>query len=123
MVNARSRELADAAAHILRDHVRSSPLFAHDLAGWLLAAGFYHSLPPPDPLEIILLGDPRFTQTEDGKFALATKWEWIREREPDVIISFGLADNRDAIAVERFAHNLDEASTTDNDAANGSGHR
>src|SRR5690348_14556224 len=45
----------------------------------------------------------------------------IREREPDVIICFGLADNRQVISVERFAHNLDEASTTDNDAANGSG--
>jgi pyroglutamyl-peptidase len=47
--------------------------------------------------------------------------EAIRDREPDVIICFGLADNRDKVSVERFAHNLDEASTTDNDAANGSG--
>lgn len=45
----------------------------------------------------------------------------IEERRPDVIICFGLADDREAISVERFAHNLDEASTTDNDAANGSG--
>ena len=45
----------------------------------------------------------------------------IREREPAVIICFGLADNRDTVSVERFAHNLDEASTTDNDAASGSG--
>jgi pyroglutamyl-peptidase len=47
--------------------------------------------------------------------------EAIRERKPDVVLCFGLADNREAISVERFAHNLDEASTTDNDAANGSG--
>jgi pyroglutamyl-peptidase len=45
----------------------------------------------------------------------------IKERDPDAIICFGLADDREAISVERFAHNLDEASTTDNDAANGSG--
>jgi pyroglutamyl-peptidase len=32
-----------------------------------------------------------------------------------------LADDRDAISVERFAHNLDEAATTDNDDAAGSG--
>lgn len=45
----------------------------------------------------------------------------LDERKPDVAICFGLADNRDAITPERFAHNLDEAATTDNDAANGSG--
>jgi pyroglutamyl-peptidase len=53
--------------------------------------------------------------------AAETLREAIRERDPDVIICFGLADDREAISVERFAHNLDEASTTDNDAANGSG--
>lgn len=46
--------------------------------------------------------------------------EAIREREPEVVVCFGLADDRE-LTVERFAHNLDEASTTDNDAANGSG--
>ena len=30
--------------------------------------------------------------------------------EPDVVICFGQADGRTAISVERFAHNLDEAS-------------
>jgi pyroglutamyl-peptidase len=41
--------------------------------------------------------------------------------EPDVVICFGQADGRTGISVERFAHNLDEARTTDNDAASGSG--
>jgi len=45
----------------------------------------------------------------------------IREAKPDVVICFGQADGRTGISVERFAHNLDEASTTDNDAAPGSG--
>lgn len=45
----------------------------------------------------------------------------IDEREPDVVLCFGLAETRTAVAVERFAHNLDEASTVDNDAAAGSG--
>jgi len=47
--------------------------------------------------------------------------EAIRERKPDVVLCFGLADNREAISIERFAHNLDEASTTDNDESSGSG--
>lgn len=45
----------------------------------------------------------------------------IAETEPDVVICFGQADGRSGISVERFAHNLDEATTTDNDAAAGSG--
>jgi len=45
----------------------------------------------------------------------------IDEHDPDVVICFGLADDRTAITIERFAHNLDEATTTDNDAAPGSG--
>jgi pyroglutamyl-peptidase len=47
--------------------------------------------------------------------------EAIREHEPDVVICFGLADDRELITVERFAHNLDEAMTLDNDDAPGSG--
>ena len=53
--------------------------------------------------------------------AAAALREAIRERDPDVVLCFGLADNREAISIERFAHNLDEASTTDNEAAAGSG--
>jgi pyroglutamyl-peptidase len=45
----------------------------------------------------------------------------IDEARPDVVVCFGLADNRTAISMERFAHNLDEAATTDNDEAAGSG--
>ena len=45
----------------------------------------------------------------------------IAETEPDAVVAFGLADDRRAISIERFAHNLDEASTTDNDDAAGSG--
>jgi pyroglutamyl-peptidase len=45
----------------------------------------------------------------------------IDDADPDVVLCFGLADNRTKVSVERFAHNLDEASTTDNDAAPGSG--
>jgi pyroglutamyl-peptidase len=45
----------------------------------------------------------------------------VREAEPDVVICFGQADGRTGISIERFAHNLDEATTTDNDTAAGSG--
>ncbi len=45
----------------------------------------------------------------------------VREAEPDVVVCFGQADGRTGISVERLAHNLDEATTTDNDAAPGSG--
>ena len=45
----------------------------------------------------------------------------IAGHEPDVVIAFGQADGRTGISVERFAHNLDEATTTDNDEAPGSG--
>jgi pyroglutamyl-peptidase len=45
----------------------------------------------------------------------------VRDAAPDVVICFGQADGRAQISVERFAHNLDEASTTDNDEAPGTG--
>ena len=45
----------------------------------------------------------------------------VGERLPDLVVCFGLAVDRTAITVERYAHNLDEASTTDNDGAAGSG--
>lgn len=45
----------------------------------------------------------------------------VRESEPDVVICFGQADGRPGISVERFAHNLDEAETADNDGAPASG--
>ena len=45
----------------------------------------------------------------------------IDEREPDVVVCFGLAQKRTAITPERFAHNLDEAGTTDNEASPGTG--
>jgi pyroglutamyl-peptidase len=45
----------------------------------------------------------------------------VREAEPDVVLCFGQADGRTGISIERFAHNLDEATTTDNDTAPGSG--
>jgi pyroglutamyl-peptidase len=45
----------------------------------------------------------------------------IGNAAPDVVICFGQADGRTGITVERFAHNLDEASTADNDAAPASG--
>lgn len=45
----------------------------------------------------------------------------IGERSPDVVLCFGLAHERTAITPERFAHNLDEASTTDNESTAGSG--
>jgi pyroglutamyl-peptidase len=45
----------------------------------------------------------------------------VRETEPDIVICFGQADGRTGISIERFAHNLDEATTTDNDTAAGSG--
>jgi len=45
----------------------------------------------------------------------------IADHEPDVVIAFGLAHDRKAISVERWAHNLDEATTVDNDGTPGSG--
>jgi pyroglutamyl-peptidase len=45
----------------------------------------------------------------------------VTETSPDAVICFGQADGRAGISVERFAHNHDEASTTDNDEAPGSG--
>jgi pyroglutamyl-peptidase len=45
----------------------------------------------------------------------------VREHEPEVVICFGQANGRSHISIERFAHNLDEATTTDNDEAPGSG--
>jgi pyroglutamyl-peptidase len=45
----------------------------------------------------------------------------VRRTDPDVVICFGQAETREEISVERFAHNLDEASTSDNDEASGSG--
>lgn len=45
----------------------------------------------------------------------------IEERRPDLVICFGLAHERTAISVERWAHNFDEATTVDNDGAAGSG--
>lgn len=47
--------------------------------------------------------------------------EAVRAHEPETVVCFGQADGRTGISVERFAHNLDEAATTDNDAAGGSG--
>jgi pyroglutamyl-peptidase len=45
----------------------------------------------------------------------------LDERDPDIVVAFGLADDREAITPERFAHNLDEADTVDNDDVAGSG--
>jgi pyroglutamyl-peptidase len=45
----------------------------------------------------------------------------IRDAEPEVVICFGQADGRTGISIERFAHNLDDGATTDNDEAQGSG--
>ncbi|MDX6480409.1 MAG: pyroglutamyl-peptidase [Gaiellaceae bacterium] len=45
----------------------------------------------------------------------------IDEREPELVVCFGLADGDRAISVERFAHNLDEADAVDNEGAGGSG--
>ena len=53
--------------------------------------------------------------------AAARLREAIDETDPELVVCFGLAETRAKISVERFAHNLDEASTTDNDAAAGSG--
>jgi pyroglutamyl-peptidase len=45
----------------------------------------------------------------------------IAERAPELVVCFGLAAGGTTIAVERFAHNLDEADVTDNEGAGGSG--
>ena len=46
----------------------------------------------------------------------------IDERNPELVVSLGLAADRTTIAIERWAHNLDEATTVDNEGAGGSGH-
>jgi pyroglutamyl-peptidase len=45
----------------------------------------------------------------------------IDDRDPELVVCFGLADGDTAISVERFAHNLEEADIIDNDGARGSG--
>lgn len=45
----------------------------------------------------------------------------IDERDPEVVVCFGLADGDTAISVERFAHNLDEVDAVDNEGVGGSG--
>ncbi len=40
----------------------------------------------------------------------------VRAADPDVVVCFGQAD-REAVSVERFAHNLDGAESEDNDGA------
>lgn len=45
----------------------------------------------------------------------------IDERNPELVVCFGLAAGDAAISVERFAHNLDEADAVDNEGAGGSG--
>ena len=45
----------------------------------------------------------------------------LDEHDPEIVIAFGLADEREAITPERFAHNLDEADTVDDDDVAGSG--
>jgi pyroglutamyl-peptidase len=39
----------------------------------------------------------------------------VRAAEPDVVLCFGLADSRTEISVERFALNLDDAASPDNE--------
>jgi len=53
--------------------------------------------------------------------AAAALREAIAATDPDVVLCFGLAEKRDRITVERYAHNMDEGSTTDNDASSGTG--
>ena len=45
----------------------------------------------------------------------------IDERKPDLVVCLGLANERTSISVERWAHNLDEAATVDNEGVAGSG--
>jgi pRiA4b ORF-3-like protein len=80
----RNRELAEAAADVIRQGVRGNPLSGYDLAGWLLARVFYRDECPPDPLPLVLLSDPHFTQDNNSHFALATKWEWVREQASEL---------------------------------------
>jgi hypothetical protein len=79
-IASRNQELAEHVIHVLRDGVRGKPLSEYDLAGWLLARELYRDVCPPDPLTVALLSDARLTQDDHGHFALATMWEWVRER-------------------------------------------
>jgi pyroglutamyl-peptidase len=44
----------------------------------------------------------------------------LAERDPELVICFGLADGEQAISVERFALNLDDAGAIDNDGVRSS---
>jgi len=44
----------------------------------------------------------------------------IAERDPELVICFGLADGDQAISIERFALNLDDAGAVDNDGVRSS---
>jgi pyroglutamyl-peptidase len=45
----------------------------------------------------------------------------VAERQPDLAVCFGLANDDATISVERFAHNLDEAANVDNEGGASSG--
>lgn len=47
--------------------------------------------------------------------AAAALCDAVRGFAPDVVVCFGQADGRTGISVERFAHNLDDRTTLDND--------
>jgi hypothetical protein len=80
----RNEELADAAEHVLRNEIRGKPLSLYELTAWLLAREVYRAACPPDPLEVVLQGDRRFTPDgQHGRYALATKWEWARFQDLD----------------------------------------
>lgn len=45
----------------------------------------------------------------------------LDERDPDLVVSFGLAAGATAVSVERFAHNFEEREAIDNEGTGGSG--
>ena len=90
-IAARSHALAEMVEHILRQELRGKPLFAHDLTGWLAARKFYQEAVPPDPIEVALMADQRFTVSDEGKVALATRWEWTRCLEPEFVLGLPAA--------------------------------
>lgn len=96
----RNHALAETVEYILRQEMRVKPLFAHDLTGWLAARKFYQEAVPPDPIEVVLAADARFTMSDEGKMALATRWEWTRYREPEFALGLPAAALQEFLEAE-----------------------
>jgi pyroglutamyl-peptidase len=91
-------------------------------AGATLVTGFEpfgeHEVNPSQLLVEALAGEPGVaTAVLPVSYARAADElaRAVRAAEPDVVVCFGLAERRTEVSVERFALNLDDAESADND--------